>query len=279
MAEATDRYHVYQAEATAVSGSFQLPLAAEIGSRGFLELPEKGGYRSHHEHEFRLESVLSYRSAYTQVAGNREIKAGHGWSTLATAVVEGLNVLDIVTADRVVSQISTEHPLEGYVPSITFLGTRFENLRIAGHPVKLDVDLQILGGKPDFDAPYTRSSGVSGRVARQHEAIQRANDLPAEVKERYNRSPSEIESAETVECSLVNQAEGGYPGRSFGHVIEVPNFGLIYLATLKVEQSDYENGVPKKTTFELKMLELKMGCVASGDGGVGTTRTNGSNKP
>jgi len=57
-------------------------------------------------------------------------------------------VLDVLTADRVVGQIITEHPLVGYVPIISFLGTRFENLRIAGHPVELDLDLNILGDKP-----------------------------------------------------------------------------------------------------------------------------------
>ena len=79
------------------------------------------------------------------MAGNRDVKPGHGFSTITTAVVEDLNVLDVVTADRVVAQISTEHPLVGYVPHITFLGTRFENLRIAGHKVELDLDPDFLG--------------------------------------------------------------------------------------------------------------------------------------
>ncbi len=58
--------------------------------------------------------------AYTQVAGNRSTKSGQGWTTLTTSVIEGLNVLDVVTADRVVGQTITEHPLEGYVPSDQF---------------------------------------------------------------------------------------------------------------------------------------------------------------
>ena len=90
---------------------------------------------------------LSYEAAHTQVAGNRETKPGHdGYTTLVTSVVEGLNILDVVTADLVVAQISTDHPLVGYVPSITFLGTRFENLRIAGHKVdELEMCLDIFG--------------------------------------------------------------------------------------------------------------------------------------
>jgi len=39
--------------------------------------------------------------------------------------LEGFNVVDIITADRVVAQVSTEHPMvEGHVPTVTFLGSR-----------------------------------------------------------------------------------------------------------------------------------------------------------
>ena len=62
------------------------------------------------------------------------MKPGHGWATLTTVVVDDLNVLEVLTADRVVGQIITDYPLEGYVPAVSFLGTRFDNLRIAGHP-------------------------------------------------------------------------------------------------------------------------------------------------
>ena len=58
----------------------------------------------------------------------------------------------MVTADRVVGQTITEHPLVGYVPSISFLGTRFENLRIAGYPVEVEFDHGIFGPKPIDDA-------------------------------------------------------------------------------------------------------------------------------
>ena len=132
--EVNGRTHQYNAEATILSGYLTLPLAQEIRSQARIALPDSGGYISQHADKFRLEGVLSYSAAYTQVAGNRSTKSGQGWTTLTTSVIEGLNVLDVVTADRVVGQTITEHPLDGYVPSINFLGTRFENLRIAGHP-------------------------------------------------------------------------------------------------------------------------------------------------
>ena len=96
-------------------------------------------------------------------------KPGEGWNTLTTTVVEGLNVMKVVTADRIVGQTITEHPLKGNMPSISFLGTRFENLRIAGVPVELEWDKEICGSTPANDLPYALNPGVLSRVSRQYE--------------------------------------------------------------------------------------------------------------
>src|ERR1035441_735731 len=88
--------------------------------------------------------------------------------------------------------------------SVPPLGTRFENLRIAGHPVELDIDHEIFGSKPAVDAPYTGDRGFLGRVSRQYERIRQHKDLPAELLERYNRLSSTLGAAEAVECSPRN---------------------------------------------------------------------------
>jgi|SRR5271168_2427653 len=284
MSEATPKVHYYDAQATALSDGLQLPLAVEIAPQAFVQLTREGGYEHNPSTGFQLESILSFKSAYTQVAGNREVKDGHGFNTLVTAVVEGFNLLEIVTADRIVGQISTEYPLDGYVPSVTFLGTRFENLRIGGHKVDLDFDLDIFGEKPEGDAPYTRSSGFVKRVSDQHANIRKAQGEPgflSELLERFHRVPENFDTGgneQTVECSLVNQAKGSYPGRNFGHVIHVPHFGTIHVAALKLTQSDYVPGtnIPMKTLIELKMLDIRMGCIATGTVGVATMKTNGT---
>lgn len=276
-----ERIHTYSAHATAVSGSLKLPLVQEIRSQARVALPETGGYISQHLEGFRLEAVLSFRSAYTQVSGNRSTKPGQGWSTLTTSVVEGLNVLDVVTADRVVGQMITEHPLDGYVPSINFLGTRFENLRIAGHPVALDVNLNILGDRPAKDASYSNDPGVVERVSAQHKRILGHGDLPADLRERYNRLSSSVRGAESFECSLVNQATGSLPGRTFGHIIAIPDFGKVVLGKLIVTSQDPNPGTqaPRKTTFALTMIDLELGCVIDGSVGFVGGDTNGGTLP
>ena len=279
MAEDMVRYHKYHSEATVLHGHLTLPLVQEIKKQAHAQLSEEGGYISQQSKDFRLEGVLSYKSAYTQVAGNPGSKPGHGWSTLATSVVEGLNILDVVTADRIVAQINVDHPLVGYVPHVTFLGTRFENLRIAGHPVELDLDLDLLGEKPENDGPYTKSSAFVDKVTRQHEQVRKHTNLLEELLQRYTGFSRTAENPEAVECSLVNQAGGGFPGHCHGHVIHVPDFGTICLANVRLEHDYEKTSIPKKTTVHLNMMDLKMGCVAAGKAQVGGLTTNGMTRP
>jgi len=281
MSEVNGRNHLYHSEATILEGHLRLPLVQKIEPQAPAKLSEKGGYIAQEIEDYYIESVLSFRSGYTQVAGNLDEKPGRGWSTLSTTVIEGLQVLEVLTADRVVGQILTEHPLEGYVPRISFLGTRFENLRIAGHPVHLDLDLDLCGSKPENDGPYTQDPGFISRVSSQYGRILDRHDLPAELRERYNRLSSALGGSEAVECSLVNQAAGAYPGPSFGHVIVIPDFGAITLAKLTITHEDFkpETGVPTKTTVRLTMIDLQLGCPIAGDVPIGTGSTNGTSNP
>jgi hypothetical protein len=282
MAEDTNRTHTFHAEATILKGDLEHPLVQEIKPQSNVKLSEEGGYLSEHAEPYRLEGVISFNKAYTQVSGHRDSKPGHGWSTLVTSVVEGLNVLEVVTADRVVGQIATHHPLEGYVPSVHFLGTRFENLRIAGHPVDVVMhpDPYYMGPKPDDDGPYTRHPSFLERLSKQLGSIC-GEGVPAEISGRYNQLPSKstTDDGESLECSLVSSVSCPSFGKCFGHVIDIPDFGKIFLAVLHVKHWDFDGGSPKKTLFDLKMIELQMGCIGKGSTLVGNTVVNGGTAP
>ncbi len=294
MPDGTGRYHVYHAEAGVLHANLQLPLAQVIKPQAFAKLPERGGYLSQHANNYRLEGIVSFRSAYTQVAGNSDVKPGHGFSTIATAVVEHLNVLDVVTADRVVAQISTEHPLAGYVPHITFLGTRFENLRIAGHKVELDLDCDFLGARAEDGSAYTSNRDLMKKIAAQSKLTEGIEPCPEDDIEGYyddlpdldDQDVENAEYAESLEASLVSNSgfEGdrdSSPGKCFNHVIDVPNFGKVYLASLRLKHENFqkETGVPKRTSVNLSMVKLKMGCMAAGTATMISTRTNGGTRP
>ena len=150
--------HYFHAEAHAVSGKLELPFREQIKKQAFVKLEgqlanlaeeerSQHSYFSQHAKNFRLEGIISYAAAHTQVSGHLSQKHPGASVTLATSVVEDLNVLNVVTADRVVAQISTTHFPGVRTPAVTFLGTHFENLRIARHRTEPYLKLDLCGQK------------------------------------------------------------------------------------------------------------------------------------
>ena len=273
MNEEIKRTHLYHAEARALDADLQLPLTQETGSQAFVKLSEQGGYLALHSERYRLGGVLSYSSAYTQVAGTHDVKPGHGWTTLATSVVEHLNVLDIVTADRVVAQVATEHPLVGYVPSVTFLGTRFENLRIAGEKVNPVMNLGLLATPAGHfpDTPFTEDRNFISKAIEQNKRMLGTQGAPDWLAARYGWINSEEARRKKgyVLCSLVEQVEGVKHASNYGHVVNVPGFGNVFLGELSVSQG----------VFRLTMIRMEMGCAGDGNLSVGTSNSNGVGMP
>lgn len=270
--------HNYYAEANTLSADLEQPLRDKIRPRVHVRLPNDGHYQFKKADPFRFEGILSYETGYTQVAGHPSSKIA-GFTTLATSVLEGLNVLDVVTADRVVAQISTVHPVygKGQVPSVTFLGTRFDNLRIGGHKVEVERNLDILGPRHDDDRSYLDDPGVQARVCQQYDRIATAKDLPEWAGKEYPKVRPVPNGHGELKCSVVDRVAGA-PGISFGHVIDLPHFGKIFLGELKVER---EPGNPAKEIndkykFHLTMIRLEMGCLAQGNVQVISLDANGT---
>jgi hypothetical protein len=274
--------HLYHADAEVLSANLEQPLDQEIKPQARVVLPEDGHYQFQHAEPFRLKGIISYQSGYTQVAGHPATK-GKGFQTLATSVVEGLNVLDVLTADRVVGQISTVHPEEGQVPSVTFLGTRFENLRIDGRGVEVERHLEILGDRKEDDTSYFDDQTVLGRFSQQYEKISKADGLPGWAGERYPKDRAAWQTASDLRCSVVNRVKDA-PGTSFGHVIDLPDFGRIFLGELKVNRvmgrpaTKGDDGANDTYRFNLTMIRLEMGCLARGTATIVALDSNGGGK-
>src|SRR5271169_3422859 len=182
MAVEKPRPHYFHAEAHALRGKIELPIIAEIRPQAFVKLAGtleqlsngegKRNYLSQHAKNYRLEGIISYAAAHTQVSGHESRKRNGASVTLATSVVENLNILNVVTADRVVAQISTTHFPDQYVPEVTFIGTHFENLRIARHKAVPILNLKLAGQKPDKDQHYvTDNTPLMTIVRAQYEKL------------------------------------------------------------------------------------------------------------
>jgi hypothetical protein len=204
--------HYFHAEAHALSGKLILPFEEQIKKQALVKLEgdskqllleAKGdqtgegedtrklrekraqeNYLSQHSKNYRLESIISYSAAHTQVSGHRSKKHPDRFVTLATSVVENLNVLNVVTADRVVAQISTTHIPGQYSPEVTFLGTHFEGLRIARHKTEPALNLAFAGERPEGKETYypTQQTREKGLMASVEQQFQKLRDGFARIK-------------------------------------------------------------------------------------------------
>ena len=285
--------HIYHADAQVLSGQLEQPVNEAIPVQAQVVLPETGmlQYAAAMPEQLpqQLRGIISFRSGYSQVAGHQSAKAAHGFTTVATSAIEGLNVLDVLTADRVVGQITTHHPPypeEGQVPSVAFLGTRFDNLRIGGHEVKVERHLDIIGPKPDRDKSYFDDRGVLSRISDQYAKINKTKGLPIWASQQFRwrkpaLQPQNGKQISTMQCSVIKSVTGG-PGLSFGHVIDLPHFGKIFLGELTVTRelgtpkSKSNGATPDKYVFHLTMIRLELGCIAQGSTTIVTADANGT---
>ncbi len=218
----------------------------------------------------------------------------NGWVTLSTSIVEGLNVLEIVTADRVVSQVSTDHAYSnGHVPHVTFLGTQFANFKIGGFPANPTLNLGICGELPANGKSYLQDGTFLKAVKAQTEAIASAKGLPQELKEQYEGKLAYLARLidtcnaddkvghEPITCSLVQSIPAiPIPGiQIFGHILVIPEFGSVALGEIEVGEKKYEDEERPSPYFELTLVKMKMGCVAEGTASAATASANGRTHP
>jgi hypothetical protein len=311
-----EQYHIYHAEAHILSGHLEHPIKQPVEDYGrvVLENTRRESLITQSVGETRVEGLISFKSGHTRVIGS-QIRSktdifgnDHaGWVTLSSSAVEGLNVVDVVTADRVVAQVSTEHPMiNGHVPKVTFLGTSFKNLRIGGYLVEVELDLGICGNKPEGDLPYLEDSDFLDRVEHQLDSIASAKGLPQSMEKQYDAKIAYIDDLKKRANGRANGDPNGYsklqcslvksigpipiPGvRTFGNIIFIPNFGTVALAEIEVGVGPSHSDLPHRigsssepsdsNYFNLKMLDMHLGCPVAGALIVPSVGSNGQSFP
>lgn len=317
--------HYFHAEAHALTGKLRLPFEEDIKKQAFVKLEgnladlpaeerAQRNYFSQQAKEFRLEGIISYAAAHTQVSGHESDKHPGSSVTLASSVVEDLNVLNVVTADRVVAQIATTHIPGEYCPQVTFLGTHFENLRIARHRAEPYLNLGLAGeraaGKEAM--PVDQGTGLMKAIEAQYERL-KARLRPESAEERKTMRLTETDESvakkyhgfgldyasikkrasearksdgkwDGVTCSLVEHVEikdisvKGADGES----VHIPPPAKSYGHVIHIP--DFGNIYLAELTvrhnsYHLTMIRLDMGCVASGSASIVTCNVNGKGHP
>jgi hypothetical protein len=287
--------HDYHAEANVLKGHLKRPIEQKIEEQSPVSLHDpRGGHFTRFSEHVSIEGLISFSKGTTHVSGSRSLKT-NGWVTLSTSIVEDLNVLEVITADRVVSQVSTEHPVaDGHFPHVAFLGTQFTNLSVGGFPLTITFNFRICGDKPPGDQSYLQDLAFLNAVRQQTANIAKAEGLPKELKARYDERLANVDrliresgkgesrrDEPKVTCSLIASiGEIPIPGvTSYGHVLVIPEFGSVALGEIEVGEKNYEDSVKPGIYFELTAINMEMGCVADGTGMAATAMANGHHKP
>jgi len=304
--EATDTYapsHDYHASANVLRGHLQRPIDEKIEPQAPVSLNDRrGGHLTRHVEDFSIEGLISFTKGETRVSGARSLK-NKNWVTLSTSVMEGLNVFEIITVDRVVSQVSTDHAYheekgpqgyvpQGHVPHVTFLGTQFKNLRVSGFLATVKLNLGICGDLPANGKTYLEDAEFLGRVKEQTSKIVKADGLPKELKDQYDEKLDRIEklthareagnqdSRGPITCSLVQSIDVQIPGvQSYGNLLVIPDFGTVALGELEVGETLDKFYGRYDPYFQLTGIKMKIGCVGDATASVTTVAANGHTKP
>jgi hypothetical protein len=276
-----NRVHFYHADVTAFGGHLITPIEHHSPIHAPLSLPPVGGHAILETDGYKIPGILSFDGAYTQVAGSVSEKDG-AWTTIATSVVRNVNIHDILTADKIVSQIIAHHPPKGYEPKVSFLGTRIENLRVSGCPVevKLDYELCNLSGDKYPEKSCFHDDKFLKAVGEQRGRMKDDKVLPAWTKNRqipewvhgryaWDNSEADRLKKGFVLCSLVKEIRGEFPGRVFGHVLEIPEFGKVFLEELIVDNN----------SFRVIGMRLELGCASHGTGSFSAASIEGRTQP
>lgn len=232
---------LYKAHAVGASGTFTKPHAEFLEAQASCALSIDGGKASARVENFNYRDIVSFRAAFTQAIGTHDPSSG-SWNTLMTATVEGLNIQNVVTADRIVARLASHHFADGREASSVTLGSHFENLKVAG---------QLVHCEPD------------GQVLRELDTMSKARDG---FKDRKPFAVS-ADGSRIATSILRNVACEGMTVKD--NAIHFSEFGSIYLGEIII--SDGER--------RLTMIRIQFGCEVEGDGNFGGVGGNGHPYP
>lgn len=250
----------YHACAHAFSGHFKRPFEHQIDVLAASVLPITGGHGQARVENFQFREFVSFRKGTTHVSGAR-LDDDKSHNTLVTATVEGLNLLDVVTADRIVARLYSKHHEDEAEGSFNMIGSRFEGLRIADCDVKVDLDLEL------FEKVRTYKEAVT-EFDKKGDFYKIASDP---FKDRGKELLKNPEPNGAFLCSCVKDIKTACPGvtRIGHHGFHVRGFGTIFLGEVVITHG-------QRT---VTMIRFEMGSAVSATGTTVQASSNGRTYP
>jgi hypothetical protein len=235
----------FRAEAHAFSGEIHHPFWYPIKAKAATSLPTIGGLATARHESFSCHEFASFKKAHSHVSGRQVAK--EVYQTHATTTIEHLDIEGVLTADRIVCRLSStydpQHP-EGLVLAD---GSKFENLRIRGHEVRVIFRHKLLEDCHNFEKLHglVKSEKKAGKTVRYDDGA--------------------------AICTLVERLETDLPyaPKDGGYIIEVPDFGKVTIAEIFAVSG----------SRTLTMLHLELGSPQTANMTVAEAGTNGRPYP
>jgi hypothetical protein len=251
--QSPQRWFFYNGNALALGGRVSRPYCDVIEPQAAAVLPIVGGHGYARVEGFRYRDLVSFRSATTTVSGSPSGPEKQPiFNTLASVTLEGLDVAGVVTADRIVARLVSEHTGADHDLPILPVGTSFENLRIGGAEIVPDRHEALFGCATlrDVQGLWGRRSGIIGFSGKPLRALSRGGHLLT---------------------SLYRPPSGLAPGcrKTGGWGIEVEGFGTVYLGELLVARGERR----------LTMIRIEMGSPVRASLALGYVGGNGTTHP
>jgi hypothetical protein len=235
----------YHAHVLALQGEVTHPIQQRIEPQAPSAVSAFGGFSVARADAFNLLDIVSHRGARSRA------EAGYNPNTdehyvLASVVLEGLNISDVVTVDRMVARLTVVHSEKQEDPFISPQGSTIENLRIAGHPVQFE---SLVGTYHTLDTMQ--------KVRDEYESSQKFRDglhedacvgkgmlLPEKVRMffpwRHHQSNGKLPEfrGHTI-VPLFRFVDPKVPGIEIhGGVIHIQHFGRLHIGELFIGRDD-----------------------------------------
>ncbi len=237
----------FHAGATAFSANFERPVPYHVPSLAAVYLPTTGGHGHASVEGFEVPRLVHFKKASSHVSGGyqNEVTA----TSQVTTSISELNILDVITAERITAKLTSEHTFNAPEAEIFAFGSGYEGLRIAGYDFKIKLRLGLLQECKTYEE-------LAKRVATEQKS-----DTIASTQDKV------------ALCSLVEEIVTDFPGLSAEdkkrHVVKIPHFGTISFAQLLF--------MPGART--LTMLTLALGSPDCGTGVAVEAHMNGPQFP
>jgi len=244
-----------------------------------FKLPAKGKYPKF---------FIRVSKAVTEVVSSEDDTQ---WTTTAYSTVHGLNLCDVIRADRVTSKLTSVHlkrkkGQKKKEACISFAGSEIRGLSVNGVPCGVTIDQEldrfqthgelkgVLSGKlgpkarPDFSALACKLWSEQFKPRNLLEAVKKdKKKAPLYMQDMVDKFVSDG----TTRCSII--ADLNIPPETkavkYGYSIEIEGFGRIFFGEMRVS-----DGMKR-----LDMIRFDLGCDDCGGGTIPSSAVNGEPVP